>query len=195
MLIWREDRLLFTVGAVLIVLLVATQTGCDGHSGKPGTASMPLTGSSFSGAIPNRYACSRQNCPCDGQDISPELSWNSPPEHTRSFTLGVTDKDSFFGMGRLFGYFAHWVLYDIPAEKRELREGVGKERQFPDGSRQGVNRLHWTVPVGSLASSLPVYSICARHHAESARRGFAQAGAKATPRRARLSLARIRPSS
>jgi Raf kinase inhibitor-like YbhB/YbcL family protein len=31
------------------------------------------------------------------------------------------------------------VLYDLPAEKRELPEGLPNQAQLPDGSRQGQN--------------------------------------------------------
>jgi Raf kinase inhibitor-like YbhB/YbcL family protein len=80
------------------------------------------------------YACSRDNCPCDGQDVSPELSWKSSPERTESFVLVVTDTDSPFGFN-----FVHWVLYDIPPDERELPEGIANQQQLPDGSRQGHN--------------------------------------------------------
>lgn len=43
----------------------------------------------------------------------------------------VTDKDSPFGFK-----FTHWVLYDMPPDKRELQEGIAKLEQLPDGSRK-----------------------------------------------------------
>lgn len=55
------------------------------------------------------------------------------PEHTQSFALIVYDKDSPLGFK-----FTHWVLYDIPPEKRELAEDVAKQEQLRDGSRQGL---------------------------------------------------------
>ena len=121
------------IAGMLVVLMA--QVGCNRAASQQGVPSLELSSSSFSGeTIPSRNACSRENCPCDGQDISPELSWKSPPERTQSFALIVTDKDSLFGWN-----FVHWVLYDLPADKRELPEGVTKQGQLPDGSRQGQN--------------------------------------------------------
>jgi Raf kinase inhibitor-like YbhB/YbcL family protein len=62
------------------------------------------------------------------------LSWKAPPEGTQSLALIVIDKDSPPGWN-----FDHWVLYDLPADKRELPEAVAKQEQLPDGSRQGRN--------------------------------------------------------
>jgi Raf kinase inhibitor-like YbhB/YbcL family protein len=91
---------------------------------------MELRSSSFSGdTIPR--TCSS----CDHQDgASPELSWSAPPEHTQSFALIVFDKDSPFGFK-----FTHWLLYDIPSDKRDLPENTPKQEELPDGSRQGHN--------------------------------------------------------
>ena len=37
------------------------------------------------------------------------------------------------------GNFTHWVLYDLPAAKHSLAEGLPNLKQLPDGSRQGSN--------------------------------------------------------
>jgi Raf kinase inhibitor-like YbhB/YbcL family protein len=119
----------------ILALTILMPIACNRADSQQGSPSLDLRSASFSGeTIPKMYACSRDNCPCDGQDISPELSWKSPPPPTQSFALIVTDKDSLFGFG-----FVHWVLYDIPADKHELPEGVVKQEQLPDGSRQGQN--------------------------------------------------------
>lgn len=91
------------------------------------SSSLELTSSSFSGdVIPNQYSC-------DGNDTSPQLSWKLVPARTRSFALLVIDKDAPVGS------FVHWLLYDIPAERHELPEGVPKQAELADGSRQGQN--------------------------------------------------------
>ena len=113
-------------------LVIAAQVGCS----RPATKQEPilslnLMSSGLSGdTVPDKYTC-------DGEDISPQLSWKTPPARTQSFALVVTDKDST--LGSWLGYFVHWVLYDLPADKRELPEGVPREEQLPDGSRQGRN--------------------------------------------------------
>jgi Raf kinase inhibitor-like YbhB/YbcL family protein len=112
--------------------VIVAQVGCS----HPATEQEPilslnLMSSSLSGdAIPDKYTCG-------GEDISPQLSWKTPPARTQSFVLAVTDKDST--LGSWVGYFVHWVLYDLPADKRELPEGVPRPEQLPDGSRQGRN--------------------------------------------------------
>jgi len=55
---------------------------------------------------------------CEGEDVSPELAWGDPPEHTRSFALIVDDPDAPGGT------FTHWVLFDIPGAARGLAEGA-----------------------------------------------------------------------
>jgi Raf kinase inhibitor-like YbhB/YbcL family protein len=37
------------------------------------------------------------------------------------------------------GTWVHWVLYDLPAETRELAEAVAKQEQLSNGARQGRN--------------------------------------------------------
>jgi Raf kinase inhibitor-like YbhB/YbcL family protein len=70
---------------------------------------------------------------CDGSNISPALSWSTPPEGTQSFALIVEDPDA---PGRTW---IHWVLYDLPSSERELPEGVAPEDTLPSGARQGRN--------------------------------------------------------
>ena len=70
---------------------------------------------------------------CDGSDISPALSWTTPPEGTQSFALVMEDPDAPRRT------FIHWVLYDLPASERELPEDVPSQRTLPSGARQGHN--------------------------------------------------------
>ena len=96
----------------------------------PGVASLDLKSSSFSGdTIPAKYSS------CEGESsVSPALKWSAPPAGTQSFALIAIDRDSSFGFR-----FVHWVLFDLPPETRELPEGIAKQGQLPDGSRQGLN--------------------------------------------------------
>jgi Raf kinase inhibitor-like YbhB/YbcL family protein len=121
-------RLWLWVG--ILLALSAALIGCSRAASQQEVASLELRSSNFSGdTIPR--TCSS----CDHQDgVSPELSWSAPPEHTQSFALIALDKDSPFGFK-----FTHWVLYDMPPDKRELAEDIAKQEQLPDGSRQGHN--------------------------------------------------------
>jgi len=78
------------------------------------------------GMIPQQYAC-------DGEDTSPPLSWESVPEGTRSIAVIADDPDAPGGT------FVHWVLYDLPANVRELPESLPKEETPPSGGTQGKN--------------------------------------------------------
>jgi Raf kinase inhibitor-like YbhB/YbcL family protein len=77
-------------------------------------------------SIPSMYSC-------DGEDVSPPLKWSEPPKGTVSFGLLVDDPDA---PGRTW---VHWVMFNIPPEKRELKENVEKKSQLPNGTRQGLN--------------------------------------------------------
>ncbi|HET6594020.1 MAG TPA: YbhB/YbcL family Raf kinase inhibitor-like protein [Anaerolineales bacterium] len=62
-------------------------------------------------SIPAKYTCA-------GRNISPALVWNEPPSGTRSFALIMDDPDAPLGT------WIHWVLFNIPAEARSLRENT-----------------------------------------------------------------------
>jgi Raf kinase inhibitor-like YbhB/YbcL family protein len=59
-----------------------------------------------------------QNKNCDGQSISPPLSWANPPAKTQSYAIIMFDPVGAGGLG-----VVHWVAYDIPASKTALKEG------------------------------------------------------------------------
>ncbi|MFQ6085075.1 MAG: YbhB/YbcL family Raf kinase inhibitor-like protein [Candidatus Bathyarchaeia archaeon] len=65
---------------------------------------------------------------CDGEDVSPRLSWEDVPEKTRSFALSVTDPDA------PRGEFIHWLVYDIPSDLRNIDRGG-----LPEGAKQVEN--------------------------------------------------------
>ncbi len=134
---FRARKAFFGVAIGFMMIFVAL-TGCRGAAslgeGKP---TMNLTSSSIQGGeMPKQSTC-------DGTNASPELSWSAPPAGTQSLALVAFDKDSLFGYS-----FTHWVLYDLPADKRELPEGLPKQEQLPDGSRQGPNDFDKTGYVG-----------------------------------------------
>ncbi|HXZ81497.1 MAG TPA: YbhB/YbcL family Raf kinase inhibitor-like protein [Terriglobales bacterium] len=78
------------------------------------------------GNIPKQFTC-------DGADISPDLSWGEPPKGTRALVLIADDPDAPVGL------WTHWLIYDLPAEKRQLQQGFPKDRDLADGGRQGQN--------------------------------------------------------
>ena len=79
-------------------------------------------------AIPKQYTC-------DGSDISVPLSWKNAPEGSKSFALIADDPDAPRGT------WVHWVLYDLPADVRELSAAIGREESLQNGAKQGKNDL------------------------------------------------------
>ena len=81
------------------------------------------------GSIPARFTC-------DGDDVSPPLSWADPPAGTAGFVLVVDDPDA--------SNFIHWILANIPADVRSLAEGRGDEIGVP--GRNNFGRVGWGGP-------------------------------------------------
>ena len=90
--------------------------------------SMELKSSAFqTGAdVPRKHTC-------DAADVSPLLRWEKAPAGTRAFALIVDDPDAPAGT------WVHWVIYDLPAETKELKEGTPKTETQANGAKQGVN--------------------------------------------------------
>jgi len=70
---------------------------------------------------------------CDGADVSPQLSWETPPEGTQSIALLCDDPDA---PGKTW---VHWVIFNIPPSVTKLEEGVPKEGILLSGAKQGIN--------------------------------------------------------
>ncbi len=78
------------------------------------------------GLIPPQYTC-------DGEDISPPLQWDAVPEGTKSIALICDDPDAPIGT------FVHWVLLNLPADTKELAEGIPRGTTLPNGAQQGTS--------------------------------------------------------
>jgi Raf kinase inhibitor-like YbhB/YbcL family protein len=102
--------------------------------GREGEAKMALTLSSASfrpqGEIPTKYTC-------EGEDVSPALTWSGAPAGTKSLVLIVDDPDAPDPQAPRMTW-VHWVLYDIPATATGLPEAV-VPAALPRGTREGLN--------------------------------------------------------
>ena len=115
-------------------LLAAINTACS----KSENAVLPedrstrmtikITSSSFAEGepIPPKYTC-------DGENISPALSWDKAPAGAKTSALICDDPDAPVGT------WVHWVLYDLPATIKDLREATETKEELPTGGRQGRN--------------------------------------------------------
>ena len=76
--------------------------------------------------IPSKYTC-------EGEDISPPLSWRGIPGGTKSLVLLLDDPDSAKAP------WSHWVVYNIPTDRYGLPEGLLPKKILPWGGLQGIN--------------------------------------------------------
>jgi Raf kinase inhibitor-like YbhB/YbcL family protein len=119
---------------VLSLLMVSCNTagtrdeGVSSAIDEDATMTIALSSTAFKEGdkIPVKYTC-------DGQDISPALIWDEPPQPTEAFVLIVDDPDAPGGV------FTHWILFNIPANIHQFGEGVPTQEQLENGTLQGRN--------------------------------------------------------
>ncbi len=72
----------------------------------------------------------------EGADLSPSLTWSSPPEGTAELALICDDPDAPSPEP-----WVHWVIYKIPANQPGLPEGVDPVQSPSEvpGALQGAN--------------------------------------------------------
>jgi Raf kinase inhibitor-like YbhB/YbcL family protein len=120
-----------TVRAGLATAVIgACAVGGCGASGKSNQSAPHLAGTTLAlsspafldgSRIPARYTC-------DGEDVSPPLTWTRVPARARSLALLLVDVDAPGGA------FVHWSVYDIPRGSSGLATGG-----VPSGSAEGEN--------------------------------------------------------
>ena len=76
------------------------------------------------GSIPVRYTC-------EGEDVSPPLSWSAGPDGTACYALIVEDPDA------PNGNWVHWVAWNI--QSTSLEASVPTTPKLQNGIRQGKN--------------------------------------------------------
>ena len=73
--------------------------------------------------IPSRFSYGSLN-------HSPPLVWRDVPSGTRSFLIICEDPDAPRGT------WLHWLIFNIPPDKRSLEENIPPQPVLPDGSIQ-----------------------------------------------------------
>ena len=76
--------------------------------------------------IPKQYTC-------DGIDVSPPLAWTGVPDGSKSLAIICDDPDAPVGT------WVHWVLYNLPADIKELPEGMPPQKIMDNGIKHGIN--------------------------------------------------------
>jgi Raf kinase inhibitor-like YbhB/YbcL family protein len=99
----------------------------------PGTqttqaTTMKLASSAFTEgqAIPRQYTC-------DGINISPPLEWTGIPKSAKTLAIVADDPDAPAGT------WAHWVIYNLPADTMGMIENVPAMEEIKGGGLQGKN--------------------------------------------------------
>ncbi|MEZ5356027.1 MAG: YbhB/YbcL family Raf kinase inhibitor-like protein [Bryobacteraceae bacterium] len=84
------------------------------------------------GKIPSRYTC-------EGDNVSPPVSWKDCPAGTQAFALIVEDPDAPTGP------WAHWILWNIPRSVSELPQDFHPTPPIEVG-RNGFGRQAYGGP-------------------------------------------------
>jgi len=95
-------------------------------SGKP-VFTLHAAGPADGGLLSVAYTCGT------GMPVSPPVSWENVPEGTKTLTLIVDDPDAPSGT------FTHWIVYNIPPERRSIPGDVGGAKEISGGGQQGAN--------------------------------------------------------
>ncbi len=117
-----------------IFILITLAAACSGNGGEetPNEEEVPImiqiTSTAFAEGepIPQQYTC-------DGDDISPPLTWTNIPDGTQSLALINDDPDAPRGA------WVHWVVYAIPPDVTELEAAIPADETLENGARQGIN--------------------------------------------------------
>ena len=121
----RED---FIIKIFLILVLLVLISGCIVSESDEETLieeEINMDAISVSSDIFENGGMLSSEYTCDGNDVSPDLSWDTVPAGTQSIALIVDDPDA---PGQTF---VHWVIYNIPADSSGLPPGVPKNKTLP----------------------------------------------------------------
>ncbi|OFX16913.1 MAG: phosphatidylethanolamine-binding protein [Armatimonadetes bacterium RBG_16_58_9] len=126
----KMNRVGALLGAIALVLCScrSENTAISQPKGEYKKMQIKVTSSAFSEGqmIPPKYTC-------DGANVSPPLAWDGIPTNALTIALISDDPDAPAKT------WVHWVLYNLPANVKELPENVKPEKKLANGALQGTN--------------------------------------------------------
>ena len=122
----KRSLVKISIPFILFCCVVWYQIGVMGKGGYAMELDIKSTAFGDGESIPGKYTC-------DGEDISPPLSWSQPPEGTKSMVLICDDPDAPVGT------WVHWVLYGISPDTLELSENILDDKEVLNGAKHGIN--------------------------------------------------------
>jgi Raf kinase inhibitor-like YbhB/YbcL family protein len=118
-------------GLVLVAMVAGCARSTSEGSRTPSESSvmsLTVTSAAFANGqeIPARHTC-------QGDDVSPPLTWSGTPPRAKAQALIVEDPDA------PNGNWVHWVVFDLAPTLRALPEGVRRDPSALDGAKVGTN--------------------------------------------------------
>lgn len=98
------------------------------------------------GTLPAEYTC-------DGEGVSPQLTWSQPPDGTQSYAIVMSDPDAPDGT------FYHWGVWGIPGEEDVLRKNVPGDAEIrittPDAPERDTDAYQAKNNFGEVGYGAP----------------------------------------
>lgn len=120
--------------SLTLISMLLTLSNCRTGTEYFGPSYLSLSSNSFKDTIPAKYTC------LNAQQVYPQLEWSSSynpdAERPKSYVLLMDDPDAVPIVGYIWN---HWVLYDIPSNLNEIKEGTNRVGDFPEGVKRGLN--------------------------------------------------------
>jgi Raf kinase inhibitor-like YbhB/YbcL family protein len=92
---------------------------------------------------------------CDGDDISPPLSWSGVPEDTTALRLSLTDPDAPRGT------FTHWLVTGIDPSSSDVGQGMVPAGGTEEGNSFGETAYGGPCPPRGGGSHRYIFTIAA----------------------------------
>jgi Raf kinase inhibitor-like YbhB/YbcL family protein len=175
----RRALFLVAASALLVASCSSTPSGSGdaeklARSKMNETITVTSTATAEGAPIPRRYTC-------DGEEVSPPLSWNGAPDDAAALALVVDDPDAPGGT------YVHWVLFaldpsltalqlgTVPAGARQAKNSAGDAKYKGPCPPKGDGAHHYRFTIYALRSAIDAPNGAATNDALSAIRDAATA--------------------